>query len=121
MAAGKKQSAGSAANRRYTIEEARRGLHGLLREFGDVKKGTPDLLRRGVEIGPHRKGGALLVPEADARATMKRIEELEAELEDIDLVLFVAERLATSTGRRTSAREVITELGFEDIVAELPQ
>jgi hypothetical protein len=36
-----------------------------------------------VEIGPHRKGGALLLPKVDARALAERLNRLEDLLDDV--------------------------------------
>lgn len=103
--------------RRYTIEEARTELYGLVNEFAHVGKPSKSLLERAVEIGPHRRGGAVLVPEVDALAAERRIEELEQELEDIGLALLLEERLA-GPGERATLDEVAAELGLADFLAE---
>lgn len=79
---------------RYTVEQARRELYALIDEFRKLTQPSGSLLDRAVEIGPRRQGGAWLVPEADARAALDRIEELEEELEDIGIGLLLQERLA---------------------------
>ena len=78
---------------RKTIEEARKELYGIVNGFRQVVEASPGLADRAIEIGPRRKGGAWLVPEADAQAAMERIEELEQELEDVATGLLVTERL----------------------------
>jgi hypothetical protein len=78
---------------RKTIEEARKELYGIVDGFRQVAEASPGLADRAIEIGPRRKGGAWLVPEADAQAAMERIEELEQELEDVATGLLVTERL----------------------------
>ena len=78
---------------RKTIDEARKELYGIVDDFRKVSEASPALADRAIEIGPRRKGGAWLVPEADAQAAMERIEELEQELEDVATGLLVTERL----------------------------
>lgn len=78
---------------RKTIEEARKELYGIVDEFRQMTGTSAGLADRAIEIGPRRKGGAWLVPEADAQAAMERIEELEQELEDVATGLLVTERL----------------------------
>lgn len=78
---------------RKTIEEARKELYGIVDAFRQMAGASQGLADRAIEIGPRRKGGAWLVPEADAQAAMERIEELEQELEDVATGLLVTERL----------------------------
>jgi hypothetical protein len=79
---------------RYTVEQARRELYALVDAFRKMGEPSASLVDRAVEIGPRRRGGAWLVPEADAQAALARIDELEQELEDIGTGLLVQERLA---------------------------
>jgi hypothetical protein len=78
---------------RKTIEEARKELYGIVDDFRKPGAASAELATRAIEIGPRRKGGAWLVPEADAQAAVERIEELEQELEDVAIGLLVQERL----------------------------
>jgi uncharacterized protein (UPF0335 family) len=79
--------------------EARNSLSRLIKEFRELKEGAASLTDHAVEIGPHRSGGAWLVPEVDARATIDRIarledrvEELEREIEDVYLARILEAR-----------------------------
>ncbi len=103
--------------RRYTIEEARTALYRLVNEFDRIDDPSESLLDRAVEIGPRRRGGALLIPEADALAAAARIEELESELEEIGLALLLEERAAAS-GRRATLDELAAEMGLEAELAD---
>lgn len=110
----------SAPARRMATSEARAGLSKLVNELaGHVEPGA-SLTDNAIEIGPHRKGGAWLVPEVDAQAAVKRITELEEELENITIGLALQERLDKSSGGTTPARDVIRELGFDDLLEGLP-
>lgn len=100
--------------RRYTIEEARVELYGIVNEFAGIEEASDSLLDRAVEIGPRRRGGAILVPEVDAREAARRIEELEDELEDIGLALLLQERLGDTT--RSSIDEAAAELGLTEFI-----
>lgn len=87
-----------------TLEEARKRLHELSKRFSSLKKPSGSLLDRAFEVGPHRKGGMLLLPEIDAVAALERLEiaereneELLDELEDVGIVLLAQERLNDPT------------------------
>lgn len=84
----------AAPSARKTVEEARKELYGIVDAFRAIDEASPDLADRAIEVGPRRQGGAWIVPEADAQATIERIEELEQELEDVAIGILVAERLA---------------------------
>src|SRR3990172_6607813 len=86
---------------RLTVEEARSGLYGLVERFRKVRRPSGSLLDRAVEVGPHRKGGLLMVPQVDAIAAVERLEQAEREREDlldelevIGVALLAQERLA---------------------------
>lgn len=107
--------------------EARRQLPSLVKEMGAKQKPSKSLLNDAVDIGPHRKGGAILIPEIDVAYNEReleqlrdRIEQLEDELEDLGLALFIEERLASSAGKRLTAQEFLAGIGMEDFVAKLP-
>jgi hypothetical protein len=83
-----------------TLEEGRKQLHRLADEFGSLEEPSEFLLERAVDVGKHRKGGLIILPEIDAVAALDRLEEAEREneelldeLEDIGLVLLAQERL----------------------------
>jgi hypothetical protein len=91
-------------------------------------KPSPNLLDDAVDIGPHRTGGAVLIPEVDVEAHERkreqlqaRVDELEENLADVGLLLFVEKRLAETEGRRLDAAEFLTAIGMEEFVAELPR
>jgi hypothetical protein len=92
------------------------------------KKASRNLLDDAVDIGPHRKGGAILIPEVDVEAHEKeteqlraRVDELEDALEDVGFLMFVERRLAETSGQRLSAAEFLTGIGMEEFVDELPR
>jgi len=102
---------------RYTVEQARRELYALIDQFRALREPSESLLDRAVEIGPRRQGGAWLVPEADAQATLARIEELEEELEDIGIGLLVQERLARGQlDDDLSLDELARQIGAEHVL-----
>jgi hypothetical protein len=83
-----------------TLEEGRRQIHKLAEQFEGLKKPSNSLLARAVDVGKHRKGGMIILPEIDAIAAQERLEDAEREneelldeLEDIGLVLLAQERL----------------------------
>lgn len=62
-----------------------------------------------------------MVPTVDLVAAKERIEELEEELENAGLALFLQERLAGSEGKRLSAGDFLTEIGMGEFVEQLPR
>lgn len=86
------------------------------------KKASKDPLDDAVQIGPHRKGGAVLVPEIDLAAHLDRmaklkrqVEELEEQVEDLLLAQALDEMYAgRSTVEGKPLDQVIRELGFEE-------
>lgn len=102
---------------RKTVEEARKELYGLVDRFRKIRKASPELAERAIEIGPRRRGGAWLVPEADAQAAIGRIEELEQELEDVAIGLLVTERLGRGNfGEDISLEELARQFGKEHLL-----
>jgi hypothetical protein len=100
--------------------EARAELSKLVNDLAAREQPGSSLADSAIEIGRHRKGGAWLVPEVDAQAAVERIAELEEELENIAIGLALEERIARSSGGTTPARDVIRELGFDDLLEGLP-
>lgn len=109
-----------------TLEEARTQLHELAKRFGSLRKPSESLLDRAVDVGPHRKGGLLIVPEIDALAALDRLEEAEREneelfeeLEDMGIVLLAQERLADATpvDRLIPLEELARQFGREHLLA----
>ncbi len=62
-----------------------------------------------------------MIPTVDLVAAKDRIEELEEELENAGLALFLQERLATSEGKRLSAGDFLKEIGMGEFVEQLPE
>ena len=61
-----------------------------------------------------------MVPTVDLVAAKRRIEELEEDLENAGLALFLQERLAEGEGKRLSAGDFLEENGMGGFVGELP-
>jgi hypothetical protein len=108
--------------------EARTDFTKLVRELSAMEDAARSLVENAIEVGPQRKGGVWLVPEVDGQAAVARIEELEdtirtleEELENIAIGHMLSERLAGSGGGTTPAADVLRELGFEDLAADLPE
>ena len=117
MARGKRTGYKAARPQRLTIDEARTGLHTIVGEFRDLQEPSRSLLDRAVEVGPRRQGGLLLIPEIDARAAVERIEELEAEVEEIGALLLIEERRASaSPGDYRPLEELVRLFGREDLL-----
>jgi hypothetical protein len=101
--------------------EARRSLPGLVRKASSRRTPSPDLESNVVRIITRgREGSASLVPTVDLVAAKERIEELEEELENAGLALFLQERLAGSEGDRLSAGDFLAEIGMGEFVEQLP-
>lgn len=105
--------------KRMGTSEARSEFSRLVSEMSQHERPSASLADNAIEIGPHRKGGAWLVPEVDAQTAMERIGDLEEELENIAIGFLVQERLDKSAGT-TPGRDVLRELGFDDLVQGLP-
>jgi hypothetical protein len=110
-----------------TLEEGRRRLHELAGRFRRLRKPSGSLLERAQSVGPHRKGGLLLLPEIDALAAIERLEKAEREneelldeLEDLGIVLLAQERLAdpTPVEQLIPLSELARRFGREHLVAE---
>ena len=102
--------------------EARRILPRLVKQVSSRRKPSSDLERNAIRITMRgQEGSASLVPTVDLVAAKDRIEELEGELEDAGLALFLQERLAKSEGKRLSAGDFLTEIGMGEFVEQLPE
>ncbi|MBA3787350.1 MAG: hypothetical protein H0X21_01485 [Actinobacteria bacterium] len=110
-----------------TLDEARKQLHELSRRFIELRKPSRSLLDRAVDVGPHRKGGLLMVPEIDVIAAIERLEtaerekeELLDELEDVGIILLAQERLASPTpvDRLIPLVELAQQFGREHLIAD---
>jgi hypothetical protein len=101
--------------------EARRSLPQLVKKASSRRKPSPDPASNAVRITTRgQEGSASLVPTVDLLAAKDRIEELEEELENAGLALFLQERLQKSDGERLSAGDFLTEIGMGEFVGQLP-
>jgi hypothetical protein len=105
---------------RLATTEARTSLPKLVERMRAKRVASEDLLADAVSIGPHRKGGAILIPEIDVAAAVAQSARLKAEVEQLrdeieELLLVRAlERLygaASANGART-VDDVARELGL---------
>jgi len=110
-----------------TVEEGRQQLHTIARQFGELEQASENLTDRAVEVGPHRRGGLVLLPKVDVEEAERRRVELEREREELldDLEVFgisllAEERLSSPTPveQLLTIEELAREHGFEDLVAE---
>lgn len=109
-----------------TVEEGRRQLHTIAREFRELEQASENLTDRAVEVGPHRRGGLVLLPKVDVEEAERRRTELEREREELldDLEVFgigllAEERLSSPTPveQLLTIEELAREHGFEDLLA----
>ena len=117
---GRTKRAAVGAPRRLATSEARADFSNLVNELGERDTPGESLADNAIEIGPHRKGGAWLVPEVDARAAVEELEELRDELENITIGFLLQDRLADSN-ETVPAADVIRDLGFDELLDELPE
>jgi len=93
----------------------------LVKKAASRRKPSSDLESNVVRITTRgQEGSASLVPTVDLVAAKERIEELEEELENAGLALFLQERLAKSDGERLGAGDFLTEIGMGEFVERLP-
>jgi len=101
--------------------EARRSLPQLVKKASSRRKPSADPESNAIRITTRgQEGSASLVPTVDLLAAKDRIEELEEELENAGLALFLQERLAKGDGERLSAGDFLTEIGMGGVVGQLP-
>jgi hypothetical protein len=101
--------------------EARRSLPQLVRKASSRRKPSSDPETNAIRIKARgEKGSASLVPTVDLIAAKDRIEELEEELENAGLALFLQERLEKSDGERLSAGDFLQEIEMGEFVEQLP-
>lgn len=117
---GRAKRVPASAPRRLATSEARADFSNLVNELGGRDTPGESLADNAIEIGPHRKGGAWLVPEVDARAAVEELEELRDELENITIGFLLQDRLAQSN-ETVPAVDVIRDLGFDELLEELPE
>jgi hypothetical protein len=101
--------------------EARRSLPALVKSASARRKPSLDPESHAVRITTRgQDGSASLVPTVDLVAAKERIEELEEELENAGLALFLQERLHGGDGKRLSAGDFLAEIGMSEFVERLP-
>lgn len=101
--------------------EARRTLPLLVKRASSRRKPSSDPESNAIRITTRgQEGSASLIPTVDLVAAKDRIEELEEELENAGLALFLQERLAKSAGERLSAGDFLAEIGMGEFVGQLP-
>jgi hypothetical protein len=101
--------------------EARRSLPQLVKLASARRKPSPDPESHAVRITTRgQDGSASLVPTVDLIAAKERIEELEEELENAGLALFLQDRLQRGSEERLSAGDFLAEIGMSEFVEQLP-
>jgi hypothetical protein len=101
--------------------EARRNLPQLVKKASSRRKPSPDPESNAIRITTRgQEGSASLVPTVDLVAAKERIEQLEEDLENAGLALFLQERLGKSDGERLSAGDFLMEIGMGEFVERLP-
>lgn len=101
--------------------EARRSLPQLVKSASARRKPSLDPEGHAVRITTRgQDGSASLVPTVDLIAARERIEELEEELENAGLALFLQERLQRGDGKRLSAADFLADIGMSEFVEQLP-
>lgn len=102
--------------------EARRSLPQLVKRASAQRKPSLDPEGHAVRITTRgQDGSASLVPTVDLVAARERIEELEEELENAGLALFLQDRLQGDDGERLSAGGFLAEIGMGEFVDQLPR
>ncbi len=101
--------------------EARRNLPKLVKKASARRMPSPDPESHAIRIKTRgQEGSASLVPTIDLVAAKDRIEELEEEVENAGLALFLQERLAKNNGDWLSAGHFLQEIGMGEFVEQLP-
>jgi hypothetical protein len=101
--------------------EARRSLPELVKKASLRRKASPDPESNAIRIQTRgQEGSASLVPTVDLTAAKDRIDELEEDLENAGIALFLQERVEKSSDKRLSAGEFLQEIGMGEFVEQLP-
>lgn len=111
--------------RRLATNEARQRLYELVSEMSRLRKGRASLLERAVEVGPRGRGGALLIPSVDVKATLEEmdkqqdeIEALQDQIEELALAQLISERRDTPESSLTSLERLAANLGRSHLLTE---
>ncbi|MGN6258480.1 MAG: hypothetical protein ACTHN3_12150 [Solirubrobacterales bacterium] len=101
--------------------EARRTLPELVKKASSKRKPAADPERNAVRIKTRgSSGSASLIPTVDLLGAKNRIEELEDELENAGIALFLQERLEGGEGARLGGGDFLREIGMGEFVEQLP-
>lgn len=95
----------------------------MIRKAVAHRKPSREPKRHAVEIRPRgQQRSVSLVPTIDLDAAAERIEQLEEELENAGIALFLHEReRMSSKGGRLSVEEFLQEIGMDEFAGELSQ
>lgn len=111
--------------RRLATDQARKRLYELVNRMSRLRRGQGSLLKRAVEMGPHGRGGALLIPAVDVQATLERIaaqedriEALQDEIEDLMLAQLIAERRETPEQELLSVEKLAASVGRSHLIEQ---
>lgn len=121
----KKTSTTVRPKRSLSSSAAREKLPSLVKDACAVTTPAESLAAHAVEIGPYNRGGAWLVPAADAQAAIERQEslleqvaELEELIEDLTAAPVIAARSHTPPGKWETLDDFAAELGLVDVLEE---
>jgi len=106
------RGSGLPIDRQLGTDQARTRLPSLVDKMRRRRKPSRTLLENAYAIGPRRQGGAVLIPEVDAVAAVERIEQLEAELEDVAVELLLHSRGPEPASETVPLDDVIAEFGL---------
>ncbi len=122
---GNKTSTTLRPKRSLSSSEAREKLPSLVKDACAVTTPAKNLATHAVEIGPYNRGGAWLVPAADAQAAIERQEslleqvaELEELIEDLTAAPVIAARSHTPPEKWETLDDFAAELGLVDVLEE---
>lgn len=102
--------------------EARKQLPDLVRSAARPATAADLPSNRAVEIQTRGEArSASLVPTIDIDAADHRIDELEDQLENAGIALFLHERLEATAGDLISAQTFLESIGMDEFLDELPQ
>ncbi|MDX6696757.1 MAG: hypothetical protein QOE65_154 [Solirubrobacteraceae bacterium] len=104
--------------RSLPTNDARNQFYKLVNKLSRVRKASPSLLDRAVEVGPRGQGGVVILPKLDAEAALARIAELEDELEDFTLAGLVEARLHTPAEDLLSVEALADSVGLGDVLSD---
>ena len=102
--------------------EARSKLPQLVREVSSREAPADSLREHAIEIKTRgQQRSALLIAAVDAEAMEARVDQLEEDLENAGIALYVQERLDRSDGKRIDASTFLNGIGMGEFIDELPE